>query len=77
MEKEFNGRIIQKHDTEANWKKAVNFTPMLGEIIIYDKDENYDYERLKVGDGVTNVANLGFIDDNKSQVQIITWEDDD
>lgn len=64
MEKEFNGRIIQKHDIEANWEKAVNFSPMKGEVIIYDIDENYNYERLKIGDGETNVNDLPFVVDN-------------
>jgi hypothetical protein len=26
-EKMFNTRIQNKHDTEANWKKAINFVP--------------------------------------------------
>ena len=59
-EKKINGRIINKHDIEANWLKAENFVPMKAEIIVYDKDENYDYERIKIGDGVTNVNDLPF-----------------
>ena len=59
-EKMFNTRIIHKHDTEINWNKATNFIPMQGEIIVYDIDENYNYERMKIGDGVTVVANLPF-----------------
>ena len=34
--KTFQGRMVQKHDTKANWDKALNFVPLLGEIIIYD-----------------------------------------
>jgi len=56
-------RIIQKHDTEVNWKKATTFVPKLGEIIIYDIDSTYDYERVKVGDGNTVVSSLPFITD--------------
>ena len=59
-EKTLNTRIIHKHDTEINWSKATNFKPKQGEIIIYDKDNNYNYERIKVGDGVTLVNNLPF-----------------
>lgn len=59
-EKKLNARIIHKHDTEANWSKATTFIPKQGEIIIYDKDNNYDYERIKVGDGSTVVTNLAF-----------------
>lgn len=43
------GRQLQKHDTEANWNKATNFAPLLGEIIVYDPDENYPYPRYKTG----------------------------
>ena len=59
-EKTLNTRIIHKHDTEINWSKATNFIPKKGEIIIYDKDNNYNYERIKVGDGTTLVNNLPF-----------------
>lgn len=63
-EKNFNNvRIVNKHDTEVNWLKATGFTPMAGEIIVYDIDENYSYERIKIGDGVQNVNTLSFVDD--------------
>lgn len=65
--KTLNTRLIQKHDIEANWKKATNFTPMKGEVIIYDaglveegKPEVVDYVRIKIGDGETNVNDLPF-----------------
>lgn len=54
-------RSQQKIDTEANWLKAVNFTPLKGEIIIYSKDDNYDYDRIKIGDGETKVNDLKFV----------------
>ena len=69
--KTFQGRIVQKHDTEANWDKATNFVPLKGEIIIYD-----DLKKIKIGDGVTKVGNLAFINDNVSSTTIITWSDD-
>lgn len=53
--KTFQGRIIQKHDTEANWKKATNFVPLKGELIIYD-----DLNKIKIGDGITKVNDLKF-----------------
>lgn len=59
-EKRIIGRAIQKHDIEENWLKATGFTPMQGEIIIYDIDENYNYERFKIGDGESNVNDLPF-----------------
>lgn len=59
--KTFNTRIQHKHDTEANWLKAANFIPLKGELIVYDADENYNHERIKMGNGVTNVNELPFI----------------
>ena len=58
-------RIQHKHDIESNWNKAINFIPKDGELIIYDADDIYTYPRIKVGDGVTNINNLPFIDINK------------
>lgn len=56
--KTFQGRIIQKHDTKANWDKATNFVPLKGEIIVYD-----DLNKIKIGDGTTKVGDLAFIND--------------
>ena len=56
--KTFQGRIIQKHDTKANWDKATNFVPLKGEIIVYD-----DLKKIKIGDGATKVGSLTFIND--------------
>lgn len=75
MSKTFNGRIVHKHDIEYNWMQATNFTPIQGELIIYDSEvdadgnnldlpegrtEPYTYERFKIGDGITNVNALPF-----------------
>ena len=62
-EKIINSRIIHKHETEENWLKATSFIPRQGELIVYDIDENYSYERVKIGDGVQNVNNLPFVND--------------
>lgn len=62
-EKSLNSRIINKHDVEANWVKATNFIPKQGETIVYDIDENYTYERFKIGDGITLVNDLPFVID--------------
>lgn len=59
-EKNVNSRIQHKHDTEINWLKATNFMPKVGELIIYDPDNNYAYSRFKIGDGKTLVNNLPF-----------------
>jgi hypothetical protein len=59
-EKRFNARLVNKHDIQSNWEKATGFIPMQGEIICYDVDDNYSYERFKIGDGATNVNELPF-----------------
>lgn len=60
-EKKINNiRVINKHDIEANWIKATGFIPKQGELIVYDIDDNYSYERIKIGDGVHNVNDLPF-----------------
>ena len=53
--KTFQGRIVQKHDTNANWEKATNFIPLKGEIILYD-----DLNEIKIGDGTTKINDLDF-----------------
>lgn len=57
--KTYQGRIVQKHDSSANWAKATNFIPLKGEIIVYD-----DLNKIKIGDGTTKVNDLDFINDN-------------
>lgn len=61
MEKTLNSRIINKHDLEVNWLKAINFVPKQGELIVYDVDDKYTYQRFKIGDGVTKINDLPFI----------------
>lgn len=62
-EKNIKSRIINKHETDANWAKATGFIPKQGEIIVYDIDSIYAYERFKIGDGATNVNSLPFVID--------------
>lgn len=62
-EKTLNSRVIHKHDTEVNWSNTTNFIPKIGEIIVYDPDENHAAARVKIGDGVKTVIELAFIDD--------------
>ena len=58
--KEIPGRLILKHDIESNWNRATTFVPKQGEIVIYDIDAVYSYERFKIGDGVKTVDELPF-----------------
>ena len=73
-EKNISSRIINKHDTEINWNKAINFIPKAGEIIVYDRDETYDYGRFKIGDGETAVMDLPIIN---NAVPTTTTDDND
>lgn len=57
-------RIRQKHDTASNWASAVNFTPMAGELIVYDADDTTSYPRFKVGNGQDNINDLQFSDEH-------------
>lgn len=77
-EKNISARIVHKHDIEENWLKAVNFIPKQGEIIVYDVDDNYDYERIKIGDGEQNVNDLPFFGGSSdSTLELITIADID
>ena len=78
-DKKVKTRIQSKHDTAVNWSAATGFIPLKGEIIIYDPDTEYDYARVKVGDGETAVPNLPFIDKgvNESLNTLISSGTDD
>ena len=54
-------RVVNKHDTTANWNKAVNFIPKAGEVIIYT-----DVNKIKIGDGKTIVSSLPFAEQDLS-----------
>ena len=60
MAKNIDSRIMHKHDTEENWKKAINFIPKSGELIIYDTDENHPFPRTKIGNGISKINELPF-----------------
>lgn len=62
-ERNLFSRIVHKHDIESNWDSS-DFIPKQGELIVYDADENYNYERIKIGDGTTSVESLPFVDDD-------------
>ena len=66
-DKTLNARIQMKTDTEANWLKATNFVPKIGEIIIYAIDSTHSYQRIKVGDGTKKVNDLPFINEAISE----------
>ena len=38
-------------------------------MIIYDQDSNYNYARIKIGDGVNNVNDLPFIHERLKDIE--------
>ncbi len=58
MSKTLKTRVKQKTDSSSAWKTAGDngFTPLKGEIIVYS-----DLNKMKVGDGTTNVNSLAFM----------------
>lgn len=56
-------RISQLHNTEVEWLKLTTWVPAAGEIIVYDPDTNYNYARIKIGDGKKILKNLPFLID--------------
>ena len=62
-------RVLLKSDTVENWDKAANsFIPKLGEVCIFlDRillDDGSYIPGIKVGDGLSYINELEFINDN-------------
>ena len=57
-----NTRIKNKHATEDVWNSS-DFIPLQGEIIVYDRDDEVPYQRMKIGDGQTLLSELPFLDE--------------
>jgi hypothetical protein len=74
-------RIQIKHDTEANWAKAVNFIPLPGELIIYDGlFENGVYTeppRIKIGDGIHKLVDLPFLEGGSYEQKATNYQYED
>lgn len=66
-----NTRVQHKHDQDSNWSKATNFTPLEGELILYDSDIITDEStgettlvmgyNFKIGNGTNKINDLPFI----------------
>ena len=71
--KKLTTRIINKHATAAVWN-STNFTPLQGEIVVYDpgydsKDgKTYSRERMKIGDGTHTIQELPFANELEAVV---------
>ena len=57
--KQIKGKIIFKHETEADWKLS-SYVPDEGEQVIYDPDASHPSPRIKIGDGKKVVDALPF-----------------
>lgn len=67
MSNKINTRVQNKHDTQENWDKAVNFIPLSGEIILINETTpsiNGNILKIghaiKIGDGITPITNLPY-----------------
>lgn len=75
IETMYSGRIRMKIDTTANWRSAVDFIPLKGEIIVYSdystmegpNGETINVPNFKVGDGLAYGVDLPFVDDELRQ----------
>ena len=63
MEKEY---VYMKSDTSENWSKAKNFIPAKNELIIYT---DFMPTGMKIGDGITKLNDLKFLDNNDFEVE--------
>lgn len=70
-EKILKSRIIHKHDSEENFKKATGFIPKQAELVVYDPDENNPNPRMKIGDGVRKIGELPFVTDIAKPTDLI------
>ena len=72
--KKYNIKAIPFHGTAAEWENN-NYIPKDGEIIIYDIDENYNYKRIKIGNGTDIVSVLPFLDEDIASriLALETW----
>ena len=61
-------RIQHKNGTPEEWSQATNFSPLKGELVVYNDATN---PRMKIGDGETNVNELPFINNAFTYDQII------
>lgn len=57
-------RVSNLHKTEEEWEKLGDWIPNSGEFVVYGPDDQYDYARMKVGDGKTPLKDLTFFIDS-------------
>ena len=57
--KKIKAKFIPKHEKEVHWLQS-SYIPDEGEMVLYDPDENYEYTRVKYGDGKRTITELPF-----------------
>lgn len=65
-------RIKLKNGTPEEWSQATNFSPLKGELIIYNDANN---PKMKVGDGETNINDLPFVNNSVVAADLSDVED--
>lgn len=67
MANTIKSRVLLKTDITANWEKATNFIPKVGEVCIYSDrfqlDDGTYVPGIKVGDGTSYISELEFMGD--------------
>ena len=56
-------RVSNLHKTAAEWLKLKDWKPEAGELIVYDPDSEFNYARVKLGDGSHTLTELPFFVD--------------
>jgi hypothetical protein len=56
----YNLKSVPFHATEAEWS-SIDYVPKAAEMIVYDADNEHNYIRFKIGDGITQARLLPFV----------------
>ena len=68
-DQKYNLKSIPFHATEAEWLE-INYVPKQAEIILYDIDQEHNYLRFKIGDGLNQVKSLPFSIMSKAETEV-------
>ena len=67
-DQKYNLKLVPFHATEAEWLE-INYVPKQAEIILYDIDQEHNYLRFKIGDGLNQVKSLPFSIMSKTEAE--------
>lgn len=68
-DQKYNLKSVPFHATEAEWLE-INYVPKQAEIILYDIDQEHNYLRFKIGDGLNQVSSLPFAIMSKTEAEM-------